>query len=112
MLAKPFEVKGASGIPVRVEETCTVIFPLGGPHGRLEIPALVMDMLEQYCGFLQNSMWKWQVQLGKEDAGFLPLLQVAQPGDRKWSERTLEKMRLSSCRTSRSTWKLLVCKGQ
>jgi hypothetical protein len=30
-----------------------MIFPLGGPHGRrLKIPALVVDMLKRYCGFL------------------------------------------------------------
>jgi hypothetical protein len=53
LLMRPFEVKGPSGIPVRVDETCTMIFPLGGPHGRrLEIPALVVDMLKRYCGFL------------------------------------------------------------
>ena len=42
----------------------------------------------------------------------MSLLQVAQPGDRQWGEMTLDKVRLSSCGTSRSTWKLLVCKGQ
>jgi hypothetical protein len=60
MLMRPFEVSGPSVIPVRVEETCTMIFPSGGPHeGRLEIPALVVDTLEGYCWFLQNSMWNW-----------------------------------------------------
>ncbi len=68
--------------------------------------------LERYCGFLQNSMWKWEMQLRKSDAGILPLLQIAQPGDRQWGEMTLERVRLISCRTSQSTWKLLVCKGQ
>ncbi len=53
MLAKPLEVKGLSGIPVRVEETCSMIFPLVGPHRRrLKTPALVVDTLQQYCGFL------------------------------------------------------------
>jgi hypothetical protein len=113
MLTRPFEVKGPSGKPVCIEETCSVIFPLGGPHERrLEIPALVVDTLERYCGFLQNSMWKWEMQLGKADAGILPLLQSARPDDHQWGKRTLERVRLSSCGTSRSTWKLLVCKGQ
>jgi hypothetical protein len=70
MLTRPCELKGPSGSPVRVEETCTMIYPLGGPHERrLEIPVLVVDMLEQYCGFPQNSMWKWEMQLGEADAG-------------------------------------------
>ncbi len=71
---------------------------------------MVVDTLEQYCGFPQNSMWKWEMQLGKEDAGFLPLLLVAQPGDPHWGEMTLERVRLSSCGMSRSMWKLLVCR--
>ncbi len=113
MLTRPFEVKRPSGTPIRIEETCTMIFPLGSPHERrLEIPALVVDMLEQCRGFLWNIMWKWEMQLGKADAGILPLLQAAQPGDHQWDEMTLERVRLSSCGTSRSTWKLLVCKGQ
>ncbi len=75
VLARLFEVKGPPGIRVRKEETCIMVFPLGGPHGRrVEIPALVVDTLERYCRFLQDSMWKWQVQLGKADAGILPLL--------------------------------------
>jgi hypothetical protein len=58
---------------------------LGGPHGRrLEVHALVVDTLEQYYRVPQGSMWKWQMQLGIEDDEILPLLQVAQPGDRHW----------------------------
>ncbi len=53
MLVKPLEVKGLSGIPVRVEETYSMVFPLVGPHRRRrKTPALVVDTLEQYCGFL------------------------------------------------------------
>jgi hypothetical protein len=113
MLAKPLKIVGPSGLPIRVEETCNMMFPLGGHHGRrLEIPALVVDMMEQYCGVLQNSMWEWQVHLGKEDAGILPLLQVVHLDDRQWGEMTLEKVRLSSYGMSRSPWKLLACKGE
>ncbi len=90
-----------------------MIFPLGGPHGRrLEVLALVVDTLEQYYGVPQGSMWKWQMQLGIEDNEILPLLQVAQPGDRHWGEMTLERVRLNSGGVSRSMWKFLVCKGQ
>ncbi len=49
------------------------------------------------------------MQLGKEDAGILPLLQTVHPGDRQWSERNLERVRMISAVTSRSTWK---CKTQ
>jgi hypothetical protein len=113
VLPKSITVEGPAGTPVHVEETCTMIFPLGGPHGRrLEIHALVVDTLEQYCGFPQDSMWKWQMQLGIEDSEILPLLQVTQPGDHRWGEMTLERVRLNSGGMSRSTWKLLVCKGQ
>jgi hypothetical protein len=90
-----------------------MVFPLGGPdERRLEIPALVVDTLEQYCGLPQNSMGKCKMQLGKAYAGILPLLQIAQPGDREWGKMTLERVSLSSCGTNRSMWKLLVCKGQ
>jgi hypothetical protein len=64
-LAWPMEVVGPSGIPIRVEETRAMTFPPRGPHeGELEISTLVVDTLELYCGFPQNSMWKWEMQLG------------------------------------------------
>ncbi len=71
-----------------------------------------MVTLEEYCGVPKDRMWEWQVQLGKDYAGTMPLLQTVHPGDRQWDEMTLEKVRLSSTMVSWSTWKLLVCKTQ
>jgi hypothetical protein len=91
------------------EEGCRHVVALtpegswGEAGGKLEIHLLVVDMLEEYCGFPQGTMWKWQMQLGIEDNEILPLLQVAQPGDRHWGEMTLERVRLSSCGVSGSS---------
>jgi hypothetical protein len=58
-LREPLEVVGPSGVLVCVEETYEVLFPLGGPHERrLEITALRVDTLEEYCGVPENSMWE------------------------------------------------------
>ncbi len=112
-LEKPLGILGPSGVLVCVEEVYEELFPLGGPPGRmLEITALGVDTLEEYYGVPEDSMWEWQVQLGKDDAGTLPLLQTVRPGDCQWDEMTLEKVRLSSTMVSRSTWKLLECKKQ
>jgi hypothetical protein len=83
-----------------------MVFPLEGPQGRkLEIYTLVVDTLEEYCGVSQNSMWKWQMQLGIEEDEILPWLQVARPRDRQQSDAEPGGV-------SRSTWKFLVCKGR
>jgi hypothetical protein len=73
---------------------------------------LVVNTLEEYCRMPQNSLQKWQMQLGIEDDEILPWLQVAQPGDRHWGELTLDRVTLNPGGVSRSTWKFLVCKGR
>ncbi len=105
-------LEGPSGTPTRATEICTIAFPqeraLGG---KIVVHALVVDTLEEYCGMPQNSLQKWQMQLGTEDDEILPWLRVAQPGDRPWSELTLDRVTLNPDGVSRSTWKFLVCKG-
>jgi hypothetical protein len=106
-------LEGPSGTPTRATEICTVVFPLEGSQGRkIVIHALVVNTLEEYCGMPQNSLQKWQMQLGIEDDGILPWLQVAQPGDRHWGELTLDRVTLNPGGASGSTWKFLVCKGR
>jgi hypothetical protein len=95
-LPKPLMLKGPAGTLTCAMEICTVVFPLEGSHGRkLEIHALVVDTLEEYYGVPQGSMWKWQMQLGREEVEILAWLQVEQPGDRHLSEMTLERVTLS-----------------
>jgi hypothetical protein len=104
-------LEGPSGKPTRATEVCTIVFPLEGPQGRkLEIYALVVDTLEEYCGVHQNSMRKWQMQLGIGEDEILPWLQVAQPGDRHWCKLTMDRVTLNPGGVSRSMWKFLVCK--
>jgi hypothetical protein len=65
-----------------VEEDYEVLFPLGGPHGRmLKITAHGVNTLEEYCGVPENSLWKWEMQLGKEDdnGDILLAAQAARP---------------------------------
>jgi hypothetical protein len=76
------------------------------------IHALVVDTLEEYCEMPQNSIWKWQMQLGIEEDEILLWLQVAQPEDCHWGELTLDRVTLNPSVASRSTWKFLVCKGR
>jgi hypothetical protein len=112
-LQRPLGIVGPSGVLVCVEDDYEALFLLGGPHGRrLKITAHGVDALEEYCGVPENSLWEWEMQLGKEDAKTLPLLQTVRPGDSQWDEMTLEEVRLSSTMASGSTWKLLVCKAQ
>jgi hypothetical protein len=113
MLQTPLMLEGPTGAPTRGTEICTIVFPLEGSQGRtLEVHALVVDKLEEYYGVPQNSMWKWQMQLGIEEDEILPWLQVVQPGDRHWGEMTLDRVTLNPGGASRSTWKFLVSKGR
>jgi hypothetical protein len=67
-LQTPLMLKGPTCTPTRATEICTIVFPLEGSQGRkLEVHTLVVDMLEEYYGSPQNSMWKWQMQLGIEE---------------------------------------------
>jgi hypothetical protein len=87
-LQTPLMLEGPSGTPTLATQVCTMVFPLEGPQGR----KLEIYTLEEYCGVHQNSMWKWQVQLGIEEDEILPWLQVAQPGDRHWGELTMDRV--------------------
>jgi hypothetical protein len=71
----------------------------------------VVDTLEEYCGVHQNSMWKWQVQLGTEEDEILPWLQVAQPGDRHWGELTMDRVTLNPGGASDPRGSSLCAKG-
>ncbi len=61
-----------------------------------------MNTLEEYYKVPQNSMWKWQMQLGIEEDEILPWL----------SRVTLDRVTLNPGGVTRSMWKFLVCKGQ
>jgi hypothetical protein len=112
-LLTPLMLEWPAGMLTCATEICTMVFPLEGSQGRkLEIHASVVDMLEEYYGVPQGSMWKWQMQLGIEEDEILPWLQVAQLGDHHWGEMNLERVRLSPGGVSWSRWKFLVCKGQ
>ncbi len=67
-LQTPLMLKGPTGTPTCATEICTIVFPLEGSQGRkLEVHTLVVDY-----GLPQNSMWKWQMQLGIEEDEILP----------------------------------------
>ncbi len=47
-----------------------------------------------------GGLQRWQMQLGKEDEGYLRWMRVAQPGDRPHCELTLEEVTLDPERVS------------
>jgi hypothetical protein len=58
-LERPLGIIGPSGMLTCVEEDYEVLFPLGGPHGRmLKITAHGVNTLEEYCGVPENSLWE------------------------------------------------------
>jgi hypothetical protein len=69
-------------------------------------------MLEENCGVPSDSLWRWEMQLGKRDAGIMPLLQTAHLADDEWEKMTPEEVTLNSLMVSRTTWKLLACGKQ
>ncbi len=112
-LLTPLMVDGPSNQQVRATELCTIAFPQEkAVGGKMIIYAYVVDTLEECYETPGDGLQRWQMQLGKDDEGYLRWLRVAQPGDRPHYELTLEDVTLDPERVSRSTWKFLVCKGR
>jgi hypothetical protein len=112
-LPTPLMVDKPSNQQVRATELCTIAFPQEkAVGGKMIIYAYVLDTLEECYETPGDGLQRWQMQLGKDDEGYLRWLRVAQPGDRPHYELTLEEVTLDPERVSRSTWKFLVCKGR
>ncbi len=103
-LPAPVMVAGPANQQVRATEHCTMAFPQEkAVGGKLIIYAFVVDTLEELYETPGGGLQRWQMQLGKEDEGYLRWLRVAQPDDRPFCELSLEEVTLDPERVSRSS---------
>ncbi len=104
-LQTPIMVDRPSNQQVRTTELCTIAFPQEkAVGGKMIIYSYVVDTLEECYETPGDGLQRWQMQLGKEDEGYLWWLRVAQPGDRPHYELTLEDVTLDPERVTETVW--------